>query len=160
PDLSNVVLFPRKDFSRFGRTWSATLGPVELLAKLRRGNYDLVVDLHGQFRSAVFTLATGAPVRIGFDRPRGKLETAQAEHPADVPGEHGWTGAREGAWLAYTHWIRLPTLDVHAVDRYLWIAPILGLDARAPDLRIHLGSDAQAQASSLLQSNGLGVNPL
>jgi lipopolysaccharide heptosyltransferase I len=160
PDLSSVVLFPRRDFARFGRNWAATLGPIGLLATLRRGNYDLVVDLHGQFRSAVFTLATGAPVRVGFDRPRGSLETARSRRPANVPGEHGWTGAREGAWLAYTHWIRLPTLDVHAIDRYLWVGPMLGLDDQPPDLRIHLGSDAQAQAEALLRSGGLGVNPL
>jgi heptosyltransferase I len=160
PDLSNAIFFPRKEFSRFGRSWSATFGPMQLLAKLRRGRYDLVVDLHGQFRSAVFTLATGAPVRIGFDRPRGRLETAQAEHPDDVPGEHGWAGAREGAWLAYTHWIRIPSLDVHAVDRYLWVAPMLGLDDLAPDLRIHLAPDAHAQSEALLRSCGLGGKPL
>jgi lipopolysaccharide heptosyltransferase I len=160
PDLSNVILFARSSFSRFGPTWLATQGPMGLLARLRRENYDLVVDLHGQFRSAVFTLATGAPVRVGFDRPRGRVETAQAEHPDLVPGHHGWAGAREGAWLAYTHWIRLPTLDVHAVDRYLWVGPILGLDDNPPDLRIHLAPEAPSQVESLLQSHGLGEKPL
>jgi len=160
PDLSNVIDFPRKQFSRFGREWSATFGPIGLLSKLRRGRYDLVVDLHGQFRSAVFALATGAPVRVGFDRPRGRLESAQAEHRADIPGAHGWTGAREGAWLAYTHWIRIPTLDVHAVNRYLWIGPMLGLDDHAPDLRIYLASDARAKIDDLLRSRGLAETAL
>jgi ADP-heptose:LPS heptosyltransferase len=160
PDLSNVVLFARRDLSRFGRSWQATIGPIGLLAQLRRGNYDLVVDLHGQFRSAVFTLATGAPVRLGFDRPRGRPKTVQVEHPDLVPGHHGWTGAREGAWLAYTHWIPIPTLDVHAVDRYLWIGPILGLDDQVPDLRIHLGPEATPQVDALLQARGLGENSL
>ncbi len=160
PDLSNVILFPRHEFSQFGRSWSATSGPIRLLSHLRRVHYDLVVDLHGQFRSAIFTLATGAPVRVGFDRPRGKLETAQAEDPALVPGEHGWAGAREGAWLAYTHWIRLPTLDVHAVDRYLWLRPILGLDDHPPDLRIHQAPDAVTKVDELLRSCGLGGKPI
>jgi lipopolysaccharide heptosyltransferase I len=160
PALSTVIDFPRKQFSRFGRDWSATFGPIRLLSKLRRGRYDLVVDLHGQFRSAVFTLATGAPVRVGFDRPRGHVESAQAEHPADIPGEHGWNGAREGAWLAYTHWIRIPTLDVHAVNRYLWIGPMLGFDDRPPDLRIHLAPDASATIDELLGSHGLVGKPL
>ncbi len=160
PDLSNVILFPRRDFSRLGWSWFATLGPMGLLAKLRRGNYDLVVNLHGQFRSAVFTVATGAPVRVGFDRPRGRRGTAQTEHPADIPGHHGWAGAREGSWLAYTHRIPIPTLDVHAVDRYLWIGPMLGLDDHAEDLRIHLAPDAPFQIEALLRSRGLGGNPL
>ncbi len=160
PDLSNVIFFPRKEFSRFGRNWAATSGAIRLLTQLRRGHYELVVDLHGQFRSALFTLATGAPVRVGFDRPRGRLATAQVEYPALVPGEHGWNGAREGAWLAYTHWIRLPTLDVHAVDRYLWLGPMLGFDSDPPDLRIHLAPDARANVEDLLRTRGLGANPV
>jgi heptosyltransferase-1 len=160
PDLSNVVFFARRDLSRFGRSWLATLGPIRLLGQLRRGDYDLVVDLHGQFRSAIFTLATGAPVRIGFDRPRGPLETAQAEYPAEIPGHHGWTGAREGAWLAYTHRIGIPTLDVHAVDRYLWLEPMLGLDDQPPDLRIHLAPDLRTRLEALLKSRGLDGKPL
>jgi len=160
PDLSNVIYFPRAEFSRFGRSWSATSGPIRLLSRLRRAYYDLVVDLHGQFRSAIFTLATGAPVRVGFDRPRGRIARSQAEHPADVPGEHGWTGAREGSWLAYTHWIGVPTLDVHAVDRYLWLGPMLGLDDHPPDLRIHQAPDAVAKLEALLQSGGIGGKPI
>src|SRR5262245_49428059 len=89
PGVSNVVLFPRRQYARFGRDWRATSAPLGLLARLRRARYELVVDLHGQFRSAVFALASGAPVRIGFDRPRVT---------AGGLGRHGWAGAREGAW--------------------------------------------------------------
>jgi hypothetical protein len=32
--------------------------------------YERVIDLQGQLRTAILTLATGAPLRIGFDRPR------------------------------------------------------------------------------------------
>jgi len=142
PDLSSTVEFPRKAYSRFGRSWSATLGPVRLLSSIRRGRYDLVIDMHGQFRSAVFALASGAPVRIGFDRPGGLGSAAGARHQAGVPRQHGWTGAREGSWLAYTHRIPISTLDVHAIDRYLWLAPLLGLDDRPPDFRIHLPPEA------------------
>src|SRR3954466_5447342 len=68
PGLSNTLEFPRHEFARFGRSWAATLGPLRLLGRLARRRYDLVVDMHGQFRSAVLALATRAPVRIGFDR--------------------------------------------------------------------------------------------
>src|SRR5690242_15974019 len=77
PALSNTVLFPRRSFAQFGRSWPATLGPLALLSTIRRGRYELVIDMHGQFRSAVFTLASGAPVRIGFDRPRVRAEAAE-----------------------------------------------------------------------------------
>jgi heptosyltransferase-1 len=160
PDLSNTVLFPRQEFTRFGQNWSATAGPFRLLSKIRRTRYDLVIDLHGQFRSALFTLASGAPVRIGFDRPRKRAEAEAPKLPPGVPETHGWRGAREGSWVAYTHRIPIPTLDVHAVDRYLWLAPMLGLDDRPPDFRIHLPPEAMATLESLLGAEGIGGKPL
>src|SRR6516164_8060623 len=54
PALSNAIFFPRNDFARIGRNWPATLGPLRLLSTLLGGRYDLIVDLHGQFRSAIF----------------------------------------------------------------------------------------------------------
>ncbi len=75
PALSNVVLFNRRNFGSFGRNWRATAGPFQLLSQLRQARYDLVIDMHGQFRTAVFVRATGAPVRIGFDRPIKRLAT-------------------------------------------------------------------------------------
>jgi heptosyltransferase I len=160
PDVSRVIPFERKEYGRFGRDWAATMAPFRLLSTVRRARYDLVIDLHGQFRSAVVTLATGAPVRIGFDRPRRRPETEVARRSADIPGQHGWRGAREGAWIAYTHRILIPTLDVHAVDRYLWLAPMLGLDDRPPDFRIHLPAEEIRATEDLLRSDGPGGRPL
>jgi lipopolysaccharide heptosyltransferase I len=160
PALSGVVPFRRRDYARFGRSWSATFAPVRLLAAIRRARYDLVIDLHGQFRSAVLTVASGAPVRIGFDRPRGRFESDQHGRSPAVPGHHGWSGAREGAWLAYSHRIPIPTLDVHAVDRYLWLGPMLGFDDRPPDLAIHLPPPELATIEDLLRSHGLAGRPI
>jgi ADP-heptose:LPS heptosyltransferase len=160
PALSRVLLFPRRAYSRFGREWSATFGPFRLLSSIRAGRYDLVIDLHGQFRSAVFALASGAPIRIGFDRPRPKPAATRPERPAGLLGLHGWSGAREGAWLAYTHRISIPTLDVHAVDRYLWLTPMLGLDDSAPDFEIHLSPDATQRIDELIRQCGLEGKPL
>lgn len=152
PALSNAVPFRRREFARFGRSWSATLGPARLLAAIRRPRYDLVIDLHGQFRSAILTIASGAPVRIGFDRPVRR----EPGRSSAVPGHHGWSGAREGAWLAYSHRIPIPTLDVHAVDRYLWLAPMLGLDDAPPELDIHLPAEEAETVEALLASHGCG----
>ncbi|MBW0001343.1 MAG: glycosyltransferase family 9 protein [Verrucomicrobia bacterium] len=150
PALSGVVLFDRKKLARFGRGWDATLESFRLLAGLRRARYELVIDLHGQMRSALFTLATGAPVRIGFDRPVSREPTESEHHELRNVPQRGWAGAREGSWVAYSHRIPIETLDVHAIERYLWLGPMLGLDDAPPDERIYLSPAAEADAERLL----------
>ena len=155
PALSNVVLFARHDFSRRGRRWRAVVAFLDLLKQIRRAKYDLVVDMHGQVRSAFFTLISGARVRIGFDRPIKRSLTVSAEHDLKNVPSHGWRGAREGSWIAYTHRIPIPTLDVHAIDRYLWVAPLLGLDDDPPDLTIYLSSETIRNVERLLEKHGV-----
>jgi heptosyltransferase-1 len=155
PALSNVVLFARRDFSKRGRRWRALLAFFDLLKQIRRARYDLVIDMHGQVRSALFALISGARVRIGFDRPIRRSLTVSAEHDLRNVPSHGWRGAREGSWIAYTHRIPIPTLDVHAIDRYLWVAPLLGLDDDPPDLAIHLSSDTVRNVERLLKEHGV-----
>jgi lipopolysaccharide heptosyltransferase I len=158
PALSHVISFDRQCFARFGRSWAATRGLVRLMGQLWQTRYDLVIDLHGQFRSAAFALATRAPVRIGFDRPR-RGGPAGPRRLVKEAYRHGWTGAREGAWLAYTHRIPIPTLDVHAVDRYLWLAPLLGLEDGPPDFRIPVPEAAASRVAELLGRQGVRGEP-
>ena len=155
PALSNVVLFARRDFSKRGRRWHATVAFRDLLRQIRRAKYDLIVDMHGQMRSAFFTLISGAPVRIGFDRPIRFSRTISAEHDLKNVPSHGWRGAREGSWIAYTHRIPIPTLDVHAIDRYLWVGSLLGLDDDPPDLRIYLSPETIQNVERLLEQHGV-----
>jgi heptosyltransferase I len=159
PALSNVIEFARDDWSK---PWTPTpfVSYARLAAKLRAGGYDLVVDMHGQFRTAVFTLATGAPVRIGFDRPRAKVWEASPRSFSAEARKHAWQGAREGSWLAYTHHIPVPTLDLHAVDRYLNVGPLLGLEAGPPDFSLPIPPAATARIESLLHDNGVAGAPL
>jgi heptosyltransferase I len=155
PALSNVVLFARRDFSKRGRRWRAFVSFFDLLKQIRSAKYELIIDMHGQVRSAFFALISGARVRIGFDRPVKRGLTVSAEHDLKNIPSHGWRGAREGSWIAYTHRIPIPTLDVHAIDRYLWVAPLLGLDDNPPDLTIHLSPQASDRVNRLLQEHGV-----
>jgi lipopolysaccharide heptosyltransferase I len=155
PALSNVVLFARRDFSKRGRRWRALVSFFDLLKQIRRAKYDLVIDMHGQLRSAFFALVSGAHVRIGFDRPIKRGLTVSAEHDLRNVPSHGWRGAREGSWIAYTHRVSIPTLDVHAIDRYLWVGPLLGFDDDPPDLTIHLSSDTVRNVEQLLEEHGV-----
>jgi lipopolysaccharide heptosyltransferase I len=147
PAISNVVEFARDD-------WSAPWRPIRLAAKLRRTRYDLVVDMHGQFRTALFALATGAPVRIGFDRPRASVWDASPRKFPEETRKHAWQGAREGSWIAYTHHIPIPTLDLHAVDRYLNVGPLLGLDGGAADFSFPIPAEANNRIEALLDYYG------
>ena len=69
---------------------------------------------------------------------------------------HGWSGAREGSWLAYTHRIPIRTLAVHAVDRYLWIGDMLGFDDGPVTCNLPVSSEAEEHVSGLLEGLGAG----
>ena len=151
PALSGVVLFDRRAFRR---GWRALAGIPTLIRELRAGEYELAIDLHGQLRSAGFALASGAPVRIGYDRPVRRRAAGEGHVPT-----RGWAGAREGAWVVYTHRIPIPTLEVHAIDRYLWLGDLLGFEPGVPDQTLHLAPEAIAQAEALLAERGVSDAP-
>jgi len=152
--INNVVEFIRDEWSA---PWRLTpfASAARLIAKLRRAKYDLVLDLQGQLRSAVFAFATGAPVRIGFDKPREQAwHSALRQFPPETR-KHAWRGAREGSWLAYTHPIALPTIDVHAVDRYLSVGPMLGLDDGDADFSFPIPHEASGRIDALMDYYGI-----
>jgi heptosyltransferase-1 len=131
------------------------VGAARLIATLRAARYDLVLDLQSQLRSAVFAFASGAPVRIGFDKPRADLWTSLQRQIPDEARKHAWQGAREGSWLAYTHHIAVPALDTHPVERNLGVAPLLGLDGGAADFSFPLPQEALTRIDALLDYYGI-----
>jgi heptosyltransferase I len=153
PAITNIIEFEREVWST---PWRLTpfASYARLAAKLRTAAYDLVVDMHGQFRTAALTLATGAPARIGFDRPRASVWAASPRKFPEQARKHAWQGAREGSWLVYTHHIPVPTLDLHAVDRYLNVGPILGLDKEPADFSFPIPQLASSRIDSLLRQYG------
>ena len=102
---------------------------VSLVQALRKGQFDLVIDFQGLFRSGLLGALAGAPTRVGFAR------------------------AREGATWFYTHHVSLPNdrastwrlLEVHAVDRNLAMARFLGAESGIPAFPLpHFSEDAEA----------------
>jgi heptosyltransferase I len=154
PAVSNVIEFCRDDWSK---PWSIApyLGAARLIATLRATEYDLALDLQGQLRSAAFAFASGAPVRIGFDKPRADAWNALSRKIPDEAKKHAWRGAREGSFLAYTDHIPLPTLDVHPVERYLGVGPMLGFDDGAPDFSFPIPQAASTRIDALLDYYGI-----
>jgi len=113
PQLDEIIPFERKKWSR---AWS-------LMQTLRRGKFDLVLDLQGLLRSGLFTWASGAPVRVGF------------------------ANAREMAPLFYTHHVPVPDVEVHAIERYLSMAEAVGCE-RGPVTYVFPTDDADRAAAA------------
>jgi lipopolysaccharide heptosyltransferase II len=107
-------------------------GWLRVVPSLRAVAFDLVIDLQGLFRSGAIAWLTGCPTRIGF------------------------ANGREGSPLCYTQRVIVPTLDTHAVDRYLLIASALGATPKGPpQFRTRLCSIDREQIAQLLKDCGL-----
>ena len=147
PALSGTVLFDRRAFRAgwWGGLWKTLKMLRELSARAVR-SHD---------RSA-----RAAPVRVicrgdgcgSADRVRPARGRA-GEGDGTAP-RHGWAGARELSWLASNVRIPIPVLAVHAIDRSLWLAPLLGLDDAPPEGALHLAPAVVATAQSLLAPLG------
>lgn len=125
PQIDEVVVYDR---SRAGRRPWGVAHLAHVLGQLRRGKFDVAIDLQGLFRSGLMTAATGAPVRVGLD------------------------DAREGATWFYTHRIHPPgsRASAHAVDRLLTVAAAFGADVTHPRAVVAVGNDDRAWAREAL----------
>ncbi|HTI49753.1 MAG TPA: glycosyltransferase family 9 protein [Planctomycetaceae bacterium] len=119
PELANVIPFDRRG------SWRDF---VRLLRHLRQRQYDLVFDLQGLLRSAIMTLATGAPYRVG-------LETA-----------------REGAGWASHVTVPGTARDIPAHQRFRAIVAALGAASLPSDSGLFIPAKARAWARETLQS--------
>ncbi|MDH4193294.1 MAG: glycosyltransferase family 9 protein [Nitrospirota bacterium] len=108
----------------------------KIIRTLRSGQFDLVVDFQGLFRSGLLGAITGGTTRVGFAR------------------------AREGATWFYTDYVPLPEdkpcawrlLEIHAVDRNLAITEFLGAKSSVPVFHLpHLTADRLA-VDAMLQA--------
>src|SRR3972149_5819008 len=128
PALSGVVVSGRRRWLRQFRNpvqIPRTLGEVGRFAvDLRRRRYDAVLDLQGLFKSALYVLATGASIRVGF-----------AE-------------GREGAPRVLTHRVVAPPQPGHAVERYLALAAAVDATEPVREFHIALGPEDLAAARS------------
>jgi heptosyltransferase I len=118
PALDEVWAIPRLRFRRqFFRCQAASLAGMGRC--LRAHPFDLVIDLQGLLKSAVWVALAKSPRKIGYN------------------------GARELSYLALTEKLSPYDPEIHAVERYLNVARYLGAPERPPRFRLaHLLSDS------------------
>lgn len=139
PDITELVLFDRARLGRIGRRRGSASALLRFLRELRARRYDLVVDLQGLFRTGFFSMATRAPVRIGF------------------------RASRELAWLFYNRYIPAAEParaggEAHAVDRNYAVAQMLGFADQPIRFEIAIPDAARAEVSAMLDAGGVTAN--
>jgi len=132
PQLDEVIPFDRKRFGRLGRSLAVTVEFARFVRGLHERRFDLVLDLQGLFRSGFLSLASGARVLMGFAK------------------------AREFGWLFYSHPIRVPGGDLHAVDRYYLFARPLGFAGVPIRFELPIDPGARAAVKRMLVEGGIG----
>lgn len=125
PDVDEVFLVDRlrAKTGSWARCWADEL---RLVRRLREARFDLALDLTDGDRAAFLTWASGARVRVGFNR-EGRFR-GRAYHRI-VPA---WSGPR------------------HAVEAHLEALRALGLQVRAVAPTLSLPPEAEAAAEDLL----------
>jgi len=105
-----------------------------LSSELRRGNYDLVLDYHGNLRSGLLAWRSGASDRVGFARPFNKECNSLFNH----------------------HRLSPPSLSSHKVERNLFLTRSLpGVETeRVPAPRLAHDSAAEARISESYSGEG------
>ncbi len=94
PNLDDMIIFDRRLLGKWWCNQKAFAALVKLVSKLRKGEFDLVIDLQGLLRTAIFSWFTGCKKRFGTKK------------------------ARELASIFYTHKISIEDNVVHVIDCY------------------------------------------
>ncbi|MGP1347797.1 MAG: glycosyltransferase family 9 protein [Phycisphaerales bacterium] len=129
PGLDEVIPFERSRMAV--RRWWTRDGRgalLDLVGRLRRERFDLVLDCQGLGRSGALGILSGAPIRVGH------------------------RDARELAWLGYTRRVKSDP-SRHTVDRMLDLVRAIGV-AVVEDMRLYPGEEATRWADACLGASG------
>ncbi len=127
PALNEVWTVPSLHLNR-GRATKDLRDIARLLHRLRDRPFDLVIDLHGLMKSALWVALSRSPRKVGYDR------------------------SREGSFLALTERVAPFDPEAHAVWRWLNLAHYLGAPPALP--RFRLGLSASFDRARLIPGDG------
>ncbi len=130
--LDEILLFDRKQLGQWFYKPAAFKTLRTFMRTLKKNRYDLVLDLQGLFRTALFGRMTGCSKRIGM-----------ANH-------------RELAGLFYTHQVQRPADSMHLLDYYHALLRQAGIEA-APVTTPLMNAPKEAVVSvrEKLEQNGI-----
>jgi lipopolysaccharide heptosyltransferase I len=120
PEVDEVILFPRKRWTRgmksLGKTWG-TIGEMwEFIIVLRKRRFDVVLDFHGILKSGLLSFLSGSPKRIGYDR----------------------RSTKEGNFLFSNVKVKLPKERISRFRRNLSLLKGMGLEVEELKYRLHI----------------------
>ncbi len=133
PGLDDVIIFQRKHLGKWWcnpRQFSALM---RLFGELRKGRFDLVLDLQGLFRTAFFAWLTGSKRRFGMKT------------------------AREFATLFYTDKIDLDADSVHVIDYHRKILAAAGAQTVINDANLFATTQDTERVRQLLQDRNVDL---
>ena len=137
PNLDRILISDRKqwmDNLKRHRRVRETISEIRrFIQTLRDRRYDLVIDFHGLFKSAIVTSLCGADRKIGY------------------------RSMQELSGLFYSEKI-YEDMEKHAVDRYLDFVRYLGSAVDRPQFDINLEDEHRQRVDELLRSRGIDSN--
>jgi len=139
PALDAAIGLPRRELRKLSRsplTWPALLGATgKIVRKLRARSPGLVLDFHGDFRTGLLGLMSGADVRIGYEGHQQK----------------------EGNRFFTTHRVEAGERRRSRIERNLDLVRALGLpDAPLPDAGLLIPAEDQRAAEAIAVSLASG----
>jgi len=134
PDLDELIFFDRRLLSKWWYQPRAFRELIQLFGRLRGGQYDLVFDFQGLFRTGFFTWKTGCKRRIGM------------------------AGAREFANLFYTDKVLQDLSCVHLVDFYLKMVASAGAQEGGIEFKLPRDTAFAETVDKLLKSQVVNGN--
>jgi lipopolysaccharide heptosyltransferase I len=139
PEISEVILFPRRRWSRGIRSATGIPGTIrealKFISDLRRRRFDIVLDFHGILKSGLLSFVSGSPKRIGFDRGSTK----------------------EGNFLFSNFKVVLPKGRMSRFQRNFELLRGLGLEARRFDTRLNIPDKDRRYVESFFRSHSAGL---
>lgn len=130
PYIDEVIIYERERWGNPKNLFS-TVKEVFLFAhEIRARKFDVVVDLQGLFYTGVITYFSGSRLRVGF------------------------RNAREFSHLFYNRKVAVPSMNMHAINRYFLLAEALDAHSRVPDFTIAISDSDRKYVREFLSGSG------